>query len=61
MAYPVLVALEKYADQFFYPANAGVLDFYLAHGFVIFGLEFVVLAIINIFSASLAMRKYLQV
>lgn len=61
VAYPTLVALEKYADSFFYPANAGVLDFYLAHGLSVFALQFVVLSVINVFSASLAMRKYLQV
>lgn len=61
IAYPVLVALERYADTFFYPANAGVLDFYLANGVAIFGLEFLILTIINVLSASLAMRKYLKV
>ena len=61
IAYPVLVSLERYADTFFYPANAGVLDFYLANGLLIFGLEFLILAVVNILSASLAMRRYLKV
>lgn len=61
IAYPVLVALERYADTFFYPANAGVLDFYLTNGLVVFGLQFLVLAFVNVLSASLAMRKYLKV
>jgi len=61
ISYPVLIALEKYADNFFYPANAGILDFYLANGFTIFGLQFLIMAVVNILSASLAMRKYLKV
>src|SRR3989338_6247280 len=61
IAYPVLVSLERYGDTFFYPANAGVLDFYLANGLLIFGLEFLILAVVNILSASLAMRRYLKV
>lgn len=61
IAYPVLVALERYADNFFYPADAGLLDFYVANGFVIFGTQFVILSIVNILSASLAMRRYLKV
>jgi len=61
IAYPVLTVFERYADQFFFPHDAGVFAFYLEHGWQIFLIQFAVLAMINVFSTSLAMRKHLQV
>ncbi len=59
--YPILIYLDSYANQFFYPASAGLLDFYVQNALVIWVVQFVAIAIVNIVSASLAMRKYLKV
>ncbi len=54
-------AFERVADRFFAPANTDLLGWYLVNGLLIFGMQFIVLAVINIASASMAMRKYLKV
>lgn len=54
-------AFEQVADRFFAPADTDLLGWYFTHGLLIFGAQFLILSLINILSASLAMRKYLKV
>ncbi|MBI2485258.1 FtsX-like permease family protein [Candidatus Uhrbacteria bacterium] len=61
VTYPAILILERYADSFFAPENAGIWDFYVAYAPVVWAAQFLGLALINILAANLAMRKYLKV
>lgn len=59
---PSVAALEPKLDLLFGSGQAvGLVAFFQANGFMIFGAEFLVLALLNVVATSLAMRKYLRV
>jgi cell division transport system permease protein len=61
VTYPALFLLERYADAFFAPENAGIIDFYLQNASFVWVAQFLGLTLVNILAANLAMRKYLSV
>lgn len=58
--YPVLVAMEPRFDLYF-GETTGLVDHFYRNGLMIFGAQFVGLALLNIISSSIAMRKYLRI
>ncbi|MFH1142438.1 MAG: permease-like cell division protein FtsX [Candidatus Uhrbacteria bacterium] len=59
--YPVLGVLEPHFDAFFGTTSTGLLDYYNANMLIIFGAQFVGIALVNILASSIAMRKYLKI
>ena len=59
--YPTLGFLEPQFDQFFGTTSTGLLDYYNINMLLIFGSQFIGLALINMLASSVAMRKYLRV
>ncbi len=58
---PTIAALEPKFNAFFDGASVGIVDYFNANGLVIFAIQFGALALLNIVSTSLAMRRYLRV
>ncbi len=61
VAYPILGVLEPRFDAFFGTTSTGLLDYYNANFLLVFGAQFIGLALVNIIASSIAMRKYLKV
>ncbi|MFH1315867.1 MAG: permease-like cell division protein FtsX [Candidatus Uhrbacteria bacterium] len=61
ITYPVLGILEPRFDAFFGTTSTGLLDYYNANMLIIFGAQFVGIALVNILASSIAMRKYLKI
>ena len=59
---PMVAALDPALGAFFDGASTiNLLGFYKQYGFVLFGLEFVVLSLVGMVATGFAMRKYLKV
>jgi len=58
---PFLSLLQPYLETFFTGYNASLMDYFLSHFVVIFGLEFLVVATISIIASALAIRRYAKV
>lgn len=61
VSYPALAAMEPYLNFYFEGESVGLLSSYLQNGLFIFGAQFLLLALVNMISTGLAMRKYLKV
>ncbi len=61
MLFPALAALEPQFGVYFGTQSAGLMEYFTQHGLVIFGLEFMGLVLVSIFSTILAMRRFLRV
>ena len=61
ITYPVLGILEPRFDAFFGTTSTGLLDYYNTNLLMIFGAQFIGMALINILASSVAMRKYLKI
>ncbi len=59
--YPFLNLLQPYLETFFVSYNVDMLDYFYGDIFKIFGVQFLVAAVINIFASYLAVRKYSKV
>ncbi|MBI4437694.1 ABC transporter permease [Candidatus Uhrbacteria bacterium] len=59
--FPILSMLEPQFRVYFATESAGLLAFFTRNGFLIFGLEFLGLVLVCLFSTTLAMRKFLKV
>lgn len=59
--YPLLSLLQPYLEQFFYGFEINILNYYNSNFFLIFGLEFLALAIINFLASLVAIGKYSKV
>lgn len=59
--FPILAALEPQFAVYFGTESAGLMEYFGGNGLMIFGLEFVGLVLVSIFSTLLAMRRFLRV
>lgn len=59
--YPFLTLLQPYLDTFFTNYNINIVHYFNSHFFVIFGLQFVCIALINIIASFIAVKKYSNV
>jgi cell division transport system permease protein len=59
--YPFLSLLQPYLEAFFVGYNINIVNYFNDHFFLIFGLEFFGIAIVNILASYFAARKYAQV
>lgn len=61
VAYPTVAAMEPRLSAFFGGESIGLLDYFIANWYWIFGAQFVSLTLINMLATGIAMRKYLKV
>lgn len=59
--YPFVSLLQPYLDTFFVNSNTNLVNYFNQHFFLIFGVEFLGIALINIVASLIAVRKYSQV
>lgn len=59
--YPLIGILDPYLIKFFEGLDFSVLNYFNEHFFAIFGLQLVLVIILNVISSSLAIGKYLRV
>ena len=59
--FPVLGVIEPSLDRFFGNTPTGLTGYFLAHFWLIFGGQFIVLTLVNMLSTAFAMRRYLKV
>ena len=59
--FPVVAVLEPRFNVYFDGESVNLVSYFAENGLMIFGLQFAALAVINMFSTGLAMRKYLKV
>lgn len=59
--FPILAVFEPQFGIYFGTQSAGIMDYFTTNGLLIFGLEFIGLVLVSIFSTILAMRRFLRV
>lgn len=59
--YPIINFIQPYVDNFFLAENLILTDFFNQNFWKIFGLELLVIILLNIVSSSIAIRRYLKV
>ncbi|MCK5061866.1 permease-like cell division protein FtsX [Candidatus Parcubacteria bacterium] len=59
--YPFLTLLQPYLETFFVGYNVNLINYFYSQAHIIFGLQFVGVAIVNIIASQLAVRKYSRV
>ncbi len=61
ITYPLLGVVQSYASSFFDSGGFNLVNYFNGHFLIIFGLEFLVMALLNVLSTSWATRRYLKV
>ncbi len=62
VVYPIINFIQPSLNAYFQDVNViNILEYFHSNFFRIFGLQFLVLALINILSTSIAIRKYLRI
>ncbi len=59
--YPFLTLLQPYLETFFIGYNINIISYFTVNFLSIFGLQFLIAAIINIFASLIAVKKYANV
>ena len=59
--YPVVGFMEPRFDQYFDGGSTHLVDYFIQNGFMIFGIQFLILTFISVVSTVFAIRKYLKV
>ena len=59
--YPFLTLLQPYLETFFVGYNVNLIEYFYNQAYIIFGLQFVAITLINIIASLLAVRKYSSV
>jgi len=59
--YPFLTLLQPYLEVFFMGYNVDILSYFTTHFWTIFGVEFLIVAIINILASLIAVKRYAKV
>jgi len=59
--FPILAAIEPQFGIYFGTESAGLMEYFTGNGLQIFGLQFLGLVLVSIFSTIVAMRKFLKV
>ncbi|KKW33192.1 MAG: Efflux ABC transporter, permease protein [Candidatus Uhrbacteria bacterium GW2011_GWA2_53_10] len=58
---PAIAGLEPKINAFFDGASVGIVEYFRKEGLLLFTIQFLALALLNIVSTRMAMRKYLRV
>ncbi|MFA6410579.1 MAG: permease-like cell division protein FtsX [Candidatus Buchananbacteria bacterium] len=61
IVYPILNFIQPYLNNFFLSQDFNVISYFNQNFFKIFGLELLVVILLNIISSSIAIRRYLRV
>ncbi|MFH1225990.1 MAG: permease-like cell division protein FtsX [bacterium] len=61
LIYPLLGVVQSYMGNFFQTNDFSIISYFNGHFILIFGLEFLGMALLNIVASSWATRKYLKV
>ena len=61
IVYPSVAVMDPKFGAFFGGESVGLLDYFARNWYWIFGVQFVILTIINMSATAVAMRKYLKV
>lgn len=61
VVYPSVAVMDPKFSAFFGGESVGLLDFFARNWYWVFGGQFVILTLINMFATAIAMRKYLKV
>jgi len=61
VTYAALTAAEPHLMTFFTGVDVALVDYFVAHGAVIFGAQFVSLMLLGVLTTWFAMRRYLRV
>jgi cell division transport system permease protein len=61
IVYPVVAIIEPSLAAYFGTSSPGIVSYFTQNGLWIFGLQFIGLVVVSVFSTSLAMRKFLRV
>ncbi|HLC89821.1 MAG: hypothetical protein A2731_02850 [Candidatus Buchananbacteria bacterium RIFCSPHIGHO2_01_FULL_39_8] len=59
--YPLLNFIQPYLNNFFLTDDFNILEYFNKNFWQIFGLEVLIIILLNIFSSSIAIRRYLRV
>jgi cell division transport system permease protein len=59
--YPFLSLLQPYLEVFFMGYNVDILSYFTTHFWSIFGIEFLIVAVINILASLIAVKRYAKV
>ena len=59
--YPFLTLLQPYLETFFMGYNVNILSYFVDNFFLVFGVQFLVVLVINIVASLFAVRKYAKV
>lgn len=59
--YPFLTLLQPYLETFFMGYNVNILSYFVDNFFVVFGIQFLAVLVINIVASLFAVRKYARV
>lgn len=59
--FPILTLLQPYLEVFFTGYNVNILSYFINNFIFIFGAQFLVIALINVFASLFAVRRYARV
>jgi cell division transport system permease protein len=59
--YPFLTILQPYLEVFFMGYNVDILSYFITNFWSIFGIEFLIVAVINILASLIAVKRYAKV
>jgi len=59
--YPFLTLLQPYLEVFFMGYNVDIVNYFTTHFWSIFGIEFLIVALINIMASLIAVKRYAKV
>jgi len=59
--YPFLTLLQPYLETFFMGYNVNILSYFVDNFFLIFGVQFLAVLVINVIASLFAVRKYARV
>jgi cell division transport system permease protein len=61
ISFPLLGILQPYLEVFFVGYNINVINYFVNNFWLIFGLQFIAIALINVLASYIAVRKYAKV
>jgi cell division transport system permease protein len=61
IVYPLINFIQPYLDSFFLSENFSITDYFNQNFWKIFGLELLIIILLNIIGSSIAIRRYLKV
>ncbi len=61
VSFPLLGVLQPYLEVFFVDYNINVVNYFVNNFFLIFGLQFLIISLINVIASYVAVRRYSRV